>query len=351
MLFNTGSRRITAAALLLAAGGSVQAVPALKTPSYAVTDRIRGGDGGWDFANVDTDLHRLFVARTDSVMAIDLATGKVIDNFAPAHGAHQVLVLDGGEILETDGATNLARFIDARSGTVKAAVKVGAKPDAAFYDPATRTIGVMNADDGTLSLLDPRTRQLVGAITVGGGLEFGIADGAGRAFVNIEDRNEIAVVDMRARRVTSRITLTGCDGPTGLAAVAGGTRLIAACANGIAAIVDPRAGRVTGKLNIGRDPDAVLYDAQRGLAFIPCGGDGVLEVIAARDPRTIRSLGRIKTAVSAKTAALDSRTGTIYLPSAQLLPAERGAKRGKPRPGTFEVLVLSPTNGRPTARN
>lgn len=321
-------------------------------PKYTITARIAGRDGGWDFANVDRELNRLFVARTDAVMAVDLASGHVTPELAPAKGAHQVLVLSGGgEILETDGATDLARFIDARTGAVKAEVKVGKKPDAALFDPATGLVVVMNSDDGTLSLLDPKARALVGSLDVGGGLEFGVSDGKGRLFVNIEDRNEIAVVDMRSRSVEKRIALTGCEGPTGIAIVAGGARLISACANGMAVVVDPIAGQVTQALVIGKDPDGVLYDARRGLAFIPAGHDGVLEVIAARSPGAVRTLGRIATAVSAKTAALDPRTGKIYLPSAQLFPPEPGAKRGKPKPGTFEVLVISPTDGRTSSRN
>lgn len=334
------SRPLLSAALLFSTASAAYAKDA---PSYSITAHIHGEDGGWDYANVDTNLNRLFVARANAVMAVDLATRHVVSTLAVAEHGHQVLVLpEGNEIVSTNGDSNIVRFLDARTGALKAAIKVGEKPDAAIYDPATRLVAVMNADDGTLSLLDPKTHTLVGSITIGGGLEYGVADGAGMLFVNIEDRNQIAVVDMRKRTVVRRITLTGCDGPTGLAMVAGGTRLISACANNVAVVTNPAAGVVTGTMPIGGDPDAVLSDAKRGLAFIPCGKDGVLEMIAAAKPDAIRSLGRIPTAVSAKTGALDPHTGNIYLPSAQLLPAEPGAKRGKSKPGTFEVLVLSP---------
>jgi hypothetical protein len=119
---------------------------------------------------------------------------------------------------------------------------------------------------------------------------------------------------------------------------------MSACANGVAFVSDPKAKKVTGKFAIGRDPDAVLFDAKRGLAFIPCGGDGVLEIIAAGRVQGIRKIGQILTRVSAKTGALDPRTGKIYLPSARLMPPEPGAKRGKPIPGSFAILVVSPTN-------
>lgn len=334
------------AALAFALAASNAALAADKsTPSYSVIGRIAGADGGWDFANVDPGSGRLYVARIDAVMAVDLASGAVTAKLAPAQHAHQVLVLTGGkELLETDGDTNLARFIDAMDGTVRAEVAVGIKPDAAVLDPATGLVAVMNAGDGTISLLDPKTRTLAGTIDVGGGLEFGAVDGDGKLFVNIEDRNEIVTIDLRTRAITSHIALAGCEGPTGLTLVAGGKRLISACANGVAKVVDPSAGKIMSTIAIGTDPDAVLYDAKRGLAFIPCGGNGVLEIIADAKPEAIRSLGHVSTAVSAKTAALDPRTGKIYLPSAHLLPPAPGAKRGQPEAGTFAVVVVAPSH-------
>ena len=47
------------------------------------------------------------------------------------------------------------------------------------------------------------------------------------------------------------------------------------------------------------------------------------------------------TAVSARTIALDSSTGRVYLPSATLAPAV-GEERPKPIPGSFRVLVVAP---------
>ena len=313
--------------------------------NYQIENRISGADGGWDFASVDPATNRLYVARTDAVMVLDLATKRVMPALASAHRGHAVLALPGSkEVVETDGETGLTRFIDAGSGAVIAEVATGAKPDAAFIDPVTGLVAVMNAGDGTVALVDPKQHKLTGKIEVGGGLEFGAADGKGGAFVNIEDRNVIAVLDLKARRVTRTIALTGCDGPTGLALVAGGKRLISACANNVAVVVDPNAGKVTETFAIGGDPDAVLVDETRGLAFIPCGGSGTLVAIDVKDARHVHLAGTITTQVGAKTGAIDPRDSRIYLPTATLAAPEPGAKRGKPVPGSFVVLVLAPAN-------
>jgi len=204
----------------------------------------------------------------------------------------------------------------------------------------TGRIAVMNAGDGTVALIDPATRKLVGKFAVAGGLEFAVADGKGGAFINLEDAGAIAHIDLATAKETGRYSLAGCEGPTGLALVR--DRLISACANGVAVVSDPAAGKVVASLPIGRDPDAVLVDAARGLAFIPCGGTGILVALTVADPEHIAVAGTLATQVGAKTGAIDPRDGRIYLPTATLAAPEPGAKRGKPVPGSFVVLVVSP---------
>lgn len=336
---------VTAALAACLAAPAVSAADANSSspPGYSVVDRIPAADGGWDFANIDAVNGKLYVARSNAITVVDIASRHVTDRLAEAKRGHQVLVLDQGKtVFETDGETGLGRFISTADGSVLAEVPTGAKPDAAFLDPATGLIAVMNAGDGTVALVDSAKRALAGKITVGGGLEFGVADGHGGAFINIEDANSIARVDLAHRRKTGSIALPGCEGPTGLALIANGRRLITACANEVALVVDTASGKTLATLPIGHDPDAVLVDEARGLAFIPCGGSGTLVALAIGDAEHIRVSQTIPTQVGAKTGAIDQRDGRIYLPTASLAAPEPGAKRGKPVPGSFVVLVVAP---------
>jgi DNA-binding beta-propeller fold protein YncE len=334
-----------ARSLVAAAFAACLAVPACAhtapATAYRVIERIPAADGGWDFATIDAG--KLYIARSDAITAIDLAGRHVTDALAPANHGHQVLVLDhGATLFETDGKTGLGRFVAAADGKILAELALGPKPDAAVYDPVTGRIAVMLADSGVIALVDPATRTLVGKITVGTDLEYAVADGKGGIFVNLEAANALAHVDLKAGKVTARIALPGCEGPTGLALVSG--KLISACANEVATVTDARSGKQLARLPIGRDPDAVLVDAARGLAFIPCGGSGTLVALAIADPAHITVAAVIPTQVGAKTGAVDPRDGHIYLPTATLAAPLPGAKRGKPVPGSFTVLVVAPSN-------
>ncbi len=325
--------------LALLAGAPAVGAPAAGSSGLKVTARIAGPDGGWDYASFDPARRRVYVAHGASVMAIDADTGKVTATFAAGSHLHAVVPVPGTDlIVTTNSGDDTARVLAAADGRLIASIPTAKGPDGAAYDPSTGLVMVIDGDSGEVTLVDPKAGKAVGSIHVGDGLEYPAADGKGRLYVNVEDKNEIAVVDIAARKAIARYPLGDCHGPTGLALVAG-NRLISACANGVAKIVDAPSGRVIATLKIGAGPDAVLYDEIRGLAYIPSGRTGTLAVIAlsGKDNNTI--VDTVPTQTGARTGAVDPKTGKIYLPAAQFLPAAAG-KRPAPKPGTFEVLVL-----------
>jgi DNA-binding beta-propeller fold protein YncE len=311
------------------------------TPVYRVTERLPGPDGGWDYVKVDAAHNRLLAPRGGAVMAVDLASGKVTTGLAPGGRQHVALPMAGGrEILVTNGASDTAVFVDAFSGAMIAAVPTAKGPDAAATDPKSGLAIVMGHAGGAVTLIDPRQHRSIGTVTVGGALEEAAADGSGRAFVNIEDRNEIAVIDLAAQKVAARWPLPGCDGPTGLAYNPQDRLLIAAC-DGATALVRTSDGKVVQTLPTGHGADGAVYDAKRRLAFVPAGRDGTLAVIAFADGKA-RIAQQVTTQRGARTLALDERTGRIYLPTAQYAPPAVAGGRPTPVPGTFEVLVVAP---------
>jgi YVTN family beta-propeller protein len=214
------TKLLAASILILITATSAQALAAV-APAPApmkVVERIAGPDGGWDYANFDPVHRRLYVARGAAITAIDVDTGKVTPALVTAQRAHIALPLPGGdELLVTNGGANTATLVDAMTGAVRATVPTGQNPDAALFDPSSGLAFVMNGRSGDITLIDIKTAQAAGAIPVGGKLEFGVADGQGRVFVNVEDKNEIAVIDTAARKVVAHWAMAGCEEPSGLA--------------------------------------------------------------------------------------------------------------------------------------
>lgn len=322
---------------LAALGVSTSSLAA--TPGYHVIGRIAGPDGSWDYVRVDPVNNRVLVAHGGSVMSINLANDAVTPGLAPGSVLHDAMPVNGGaEFLVTNGGPGTAVFADAKTGAAIATVQAGKGADAAAFDAHSGLVLVMNHVGGDVTLIDPKAHRAVATIMVGGELEAAAVDGAGHAFVNVEDKSEIAVIDIAARKVTARYALTGCEGPTGIAYDAADHMLIAAC-DGATDFVDARTGKVLQTLETGKGADGVAFDPRHKLAFVPSGRAGALAVIRVNAGKS-EILETVPTQVGARTIALDERTGRLYLPAAQFGPPATPGGRPQRVPGTFQVLVV-----------
>jgi DNA-binding beta-propeller fold protein YncE len=325
--------------VLVLAALSVATAAQAAGSGYHVIDRIPGPDGGWDYASYDAARDRVLVARTEAVTAFDLKTRKVNPAFAAAARGHAAFPLNGGsEVVITNGGPNTVVFVAADSGGVIASVAVGDGPDDAIVDPKSGLLLVMDHRGGDVTLIEPKSHKTVGTIAVGGRLEAAAVDGKGRAFVNVEDKNQIAVIDIAGRRVAARYALAGCEGPTGIAYAAADKLLISSC-DGVAEIVQADTGKVIRQIKIGDGADGVAYDAGRRLAFVPAGVSGTLSVISVAHGDAAL-IDTVPTQKGARTLTFDPASGRVFLPAATYAPAAAPGGRPTVIPGSFQLLVV-----------
>jgi DNA-binding beta-propeller fold protein YncE len=336
-------KRVFGLSLLVLSAGAFFGVAGAETsnpqPELAFLEAIsdNAADARFDYAAVDSKAHRLYVARGDGVMAIDLRSGQVIRQLVPGKHVHSVVPLPDGQALSTNGDSNTATLFDGLSGKVRAEIVTGQKPDGAAFDPVSGLVFVMDGKDGTVTLIDPVHGDSPGMMTIGGKLEAAVADGRGRVFVNIEDGNQIAVIETQQRKLLARYPLGDCNGPTGLALDQNSGVLLAACSNRLAVSVRAADGKLLGKASIDRHPDAVIFDATRKVFLIPCGRDGTLPIVAESAEGQLTVVAKVTTAVGAHTGALDPETGRVYLPTADFHLRLSGIE---PADGSFRILVF-----------
>jgi DNA-binding beta-propeller fold protein YncE len=334
--------------LIVALGFSAAiAAPALAAdPSYKIVDRIKMPDGGWDYIVADQDHGRIYRTRGDGADVIDVKTGKVSQLTSTGSG-HMVVVVPGTTFgvvpLRTPPKT--IRIVDIATDKIVADVAGGEAPDGAIYDPFSKHVFVANHNGSDVTEVDPVAGKAVATIAVGGSkLEFPAADGAGHVFVNMQEKGEIAVIDIKDHKVSTTYKLAGCEDNSGLVFADKSKLLIVACGNGVAKVVAADSGKEVASLAIGKGPDSVLYDSQRQLAFIPCGRDGVLEVISLADPAHVAVVQHVPTQLLARTGAVDLQSGRVYLMTAVSDPSKPlgGGGRPTPKDGSFEMLVVGP---------
>lgn len=302
-----------------------------------------GGDGGWDYVTVDPQSHRLFVTRTTHTQVIDADSGKVLGDIpgqTRSHGVAIVPKLNRGFI--TDGGGNGAITIfDLTSYSVLGRITTVPDSDGIIYDEKTNHVLAVSGDAGVLLTfkpdIDPKNGKIDPPIALGGAPEFLAADGAGRVYINLEDKDLVAVVDLASRKVVARWPVAPGGHPVGMAMDPLKHRLFIGCRNPQKLVeMNSETGKVESSVSIGAGVDAV--GLAQGLALASCR-DGSL-IAAAMDPQGLKVDQIIKTPEGARTLGIDASTHRIYLPTAEFEPATTG--RPKAKPGTFMIVVVAP---------
>ncbi len=314
--------------------------------NYHIADRWKiGGQGGWDYLLSDDSAHRLYLTHNARVEVVDTSTGKLVGAVTGMKSTHGVaLNPDGKTGYASDGAGNAIVVFDRGSLATIATVPAGMNPDGIIYEPTTKTVWAFNGKSKDASVLDAATNKIVATVPLPGRPEFPQADGHGAIFVNMEDKNSIVKLDVKAKKIVATWPLEGCEAPSGMAIDRAKHRLFSVCDGKKMAVVDYTSGKVLGMATIGDSPDAAGYDAKHDVAF-SSNGEGTLTVIDASKPN-FPVLQTVQTGTRAKTMAFDALTGRVYLGTAKFGPAPApSAANAHPRPAvipdTFEVIVVS----------
>jgi DNA-binding beta-propeller fold protein YncE len=298
-----------------------------------------------DYLTVDPETHRLYVPRTTHTLVIDAVSGEIVGDIPGqkiAHGVAIVPKLNRGFI--TDGGNGSVTVFDLKTNVVLGVIAAQPDADGIIYDPGTDLILVSAGDSNSLITfkpdIDPKSGHIETPIPLGGAPEFLAADGLGKVFVNLEDKDTVAVVDLKARKVIARWPVSPGGAPVGMAIDSQHHTLFVGCRRPQKMIVmDTESGKVLADLPIGAGVDATKVNGSE--AFASCG-DGTLAVVTKSSEGKYELVQTVNTARGAKTMGVDTATGKIYLPTADFEDPTPGASgRPKAKPGTFKVLVVS----------
>ncbi|MDO8434148.1 MAG: hypothetical protein Q7S58_17250 [Candidatus Binatus sp.] len=311
---------------------------------YRLTGSIKiGGDGGWDYLALSPNGHALYVTRTTHTMVIDLATGQStadIRGLRIAHGV--VLVPDAGRGFVSDGGAGTVVVFDLNTGAELGRVAAADDADAIIYDPASKRVLVFCGDAHQMVAIapdvDPKRGKAIAKVDLGGTPEYGVADGRGEIFVNIVDRDELAVIDSAAMKVIARWPTGAGKQPTALAIDPKTRRLFIGCRNGRLIVMNADTGVIVADFPIGQGVDGVAFID--GLILASCF-DGTMSVFREIAADKFVPMQTVSTAVGARTLTVDPSSGTVYLPTAEMKTA--GGHRYEQAPGTFKILVLTRT--------
>jgi DNA-binding beta-propeller fold protein YncE len=307
-----------------------------------------GGTGGWDYCSIDAASRRAYVSHGDRVEVVDIDAGKVVGLIPDTLGVHGIAIDHaGGRGFISSGRVSMMSIFDLKTlNRINDVKTTGDNPDAIMFDPSTKHVFTFNGRGKNATVFDTHGK-VVATIPLGGKPEFGVSDGNGRVFVNVEDTSELVSIDAKKNVVTARWKLAPCESPSGLAIDRKHRRLFTVCENEIMAVVDSTNGKVVTTVPTGKGTDAAAFDDEKQLAFASNGQSGTLTVVHEVSPDKYDVVENVATQRSARTMALDTKTHHIFLPAAKYgeapAPTEKNPRPRPPVvPGSFELIEVVP---------
>ncbi len=301
-----------------------------------------GGAGSWDYLTVDSQKKLLYVPRTTHTMVIDANTGNTVADITGQkrnHGVAIVPSVNRGFI--SDGNDAAVVVFDLKTNEVLGKVTVDKDADGIIYDPASKKVYVVCGTESKMFAISPEVDPKAGKpdaeIALGGEPEFLASDGKGKLYVNLMNKDQVAVVDTKTMQVVDRWSVAPGGQPVGMSIDPEKRRLFIGCRKPQKLIVmNADDGKVLADLPIGVSVDATRFD--NGDAFASCR-DGTLTVARETAPGKFEVIQTVQTKPGARTMGLDRRSHTLYLPTAEMTDAG-GGKKAAPKPNSFMIIVV-----------
>ena len=279
-----------------------------------------------DHMALDVEGRRLFTTpqANKAIDVLDLAAGKVLRTIKGFGNPHAILYRrDRNRLFVTDGDGAL-RIFDATAYREIKSIKLEVDADGIGYDPKSGYLYVSNggAEAGKeyslISIIDTAREAKIGDVRIEApGLEAMVVDPAtDRLYVNLPEKDAIAVVDLETRAVIAMWPITRSRRNEAFALDAEHHWLYVGCndgdVRGSIVVIDTRTGKELQRLPIGSWVDSMFYDAPRHRIYASAGVGEVFTYERQPDG-SHRALGPVDTAVMARTALFSPELDRLFV--------------------------------------
>lgn len=147
----------------------------------------------------------------------------------------------------------------------------------------------------------------------------------GKLYVNLQDLDRVAIIDVATDAVEREIPLPGCRANHGMALDSKNRRAFIACqGNNVLIVLDLDKLTVIARIETGRGSDFVEYDAGMRRIYVPCS-DGTMTIVQQDDADHHSKLETFPVSRGVHTVAVDPVTHRVYVPE-QLVDGRPAAR-------------------------
>jgi DNA-binding beta-propeller fold protein YncE len=287
------------------------------------TTDLPGIEGDLDHLAIDTAGQRLFVTAEDNrtLRVIDLKTGKLERTVKGFKTPHSILYLpDQSELYITDGS-KAVQVLDSTTYAVKRTIATTPGADSIGVDRKNHLLyAVTGGKDvpmahSDVSEIDTRSAKLVRELPIAAThVEAMVLEESGpRLFVNVTDKNYLAVIDRGTGKITARWNIAEARENAPIAFDEAHQRLFVVCRDpGTLVILDSNSGRTVASFRTGERADETIFDKAHRRIYVTAG-EGKIYPYEELDSDHFRPLPPIVSAPGAKTAVLSPDGSRLYV--------------------------------------
>ena len=313
------------------------------------------GAGGLDYVYADNDGRRLYIPRGNEVLVFNLDTLKSDGSITNARARGVAVDPQSGHGFCS--SSPVVMWDTKTLATIKT-IPVQGRPDGIHFEPLTERIYVLSHTAPNVTVIDAKDGSIVATFDLGGAPEQGESDGKGHMYIDLEDKNQIAVVDVKTMKVTAHYDLgEKGDGPAGLGLDIKNHLLFAMCHSQNCVVLNAGDGKILATLPIGNGTDGGGFNPATMEAF-SSQGDGTLTIIKETSPTSFEVTQNVTTKPRAKTCTLDTKNNQIIVITTEAAPAgvaatpaatppadqpaggRRGGRGGNNAPSMLDIVVV-----------
>jgi DNA-binding beta-propeller fold protein YncE len=316
--------------------------------SYKLAKVVKiGGEGTFDTAFADVEGRRLYIPRKNPgrITVFDL------DTFDPAGEIPDAAA--NGVVVDPKSGHGFASskpvvMWDAKTLKIIKTIDVQGGPDAILFDPFSQRVFIFSHIAPNATVINAVDGSVLGTIDLAGEPEQAATDRNGRVYVDVRDKDDIAVIDAKTLTVAARYSVAPKGGRcSGLAIDVKNQILFAGCRMPQMMVIQSAVdGKILDVLPIGSTADSAIFNPETGEAY-SAQIDGTLTIIKENSPTSFAIEQTVQTKDSAKQMVWDSKTNRILLIAADFMPptgpprAGVAGYGGKMVPDSFSILVVT----------
>jgi DNA-binding beta-propeller fold protein YncE len=312
-------------ALALAALPSPAAHAADSAPLTLVSrTELPGYSGDFDHFGVDLKGDRLFLAAEDhgTLEVFKLSTGEHLKTVMGVETPHSILFMpEQNRLLVTDTGAGMTKILDATTYAVLGSIKLTPGADSVGWDaPRGRLYVVTGGKDVDMKdcfveEIDPVTGQEFSKVHFDSNHAEAMAveQNGDRIFINITDKNYLAVIDKRTAAVIARWPVKEAEQNAPIAMDETHHRLFVVTRKpGKLVVLNADTGATIDSFKAPERTDEVVFDKANGRVYV-LGGEGYIGVFQENDPDHYSELARVPSGVAAKTGVLVPELNRLFV--------------------------------------